>query len=66
MNFFSQGWGEDYRDLLESVPYRRRAEEIISDCMGTELHMYCTQQITNDISRLIQRNKQCTKLHEIN
>ena len=42
MNFFSQGWAEDYRDLLESVPYRRRAGEIISDFTGTELHMYTT------------------------
>lgn len=42
MNFFSQGWGEDYRDLLESVPYRRRAGKYFSDCMGTKLHMYTT------------------------
>lgn len=42
MNFFSQGCGEDYRDLLESVAHRRRAGEIISDCMGTKLHMYTT------------------------
>lgn len=42
MNFFSQGWGEDYGDLLESVSYRRRAGEMVSDCTGTELHMYTT------------------------
>lgn len=43
MNFFSQGWGEDYRDLLESVPQKKKSGgEIISDCMGTKLHMYTT------------------------
>ncbi len=60
---FSVLW-ENYRDVSESVPHWRRAREIISDCMGTELHMYT--QSTNYTSLLIQRNKQRTKVHRIN
>ncbi len=43
MSFFFSRLGEDYRDVFESVSHRRKAREIISDCMGTKLHMYTTK-----------------------
>lgn len=63
MNFFSQGWGEDYRDLLESVAYRRRAGEIISDCMRDKI-AYVHNELQMIFPRLVQRNKQsCTNIN---
>lgn len=64
MNFFSQGCGEDYGDLLESVAHRRRAGEIISDCMGTKLHMYTTNYKLYFSSHT--EEQAVHKLHEIN
>lgn len=60
-----QSWGENYSTLLESVRYRRRAGEIISECAGTELHMY-RMSYNFFFPFLIPRNKQRTKLHKIN
>lgn len=51
MNVFSQGRGEDYGELLESVSSRTRAGQIISDCTGTELHMYTTNHKFYFLSR---------------
>lgn len=52
MNVFSQGRGEDYGELLESVSYGRGAGQIISDCTETELHIYTTSHRFYFLSRV--------------
>lgn len=66
MNFFSEGWGKDYRDLLESVAHRRRRGAGKLFMTAQEQNCICTQQFTNYISRPTLRNKQSTRLGKIN
>lgn len=48
MNVFSQGRGEDYGELLESVSYRRGAGQIISDWIA---YVHNKPQILFPVSR---------------